>query len=689
MSRKTADLILPTGAGQRTRSDREGKNVSKSTRTRLTLAVVAILALVIIASTLFDVFEIRKIGSRSAEQMLLQLGQSGERNLDSYFNGVEKSVEIVSTYAEADLSGPNAPDLPAHLDRVREVFSNIVYRTNGVLTYYYRIDPTVSDEAKGFWYTNLEGNGFREHEVTDITLYDTEDTASLVWFTVPKATGRPVWLPPYITDNLDVRVISYNVPIYREKRFIGVIGIEIDYSAMAEEVNHISLFENGYAFLTDADGAAVYHPHMDVTAMAQAPRMTESAPEGQSFRYTFDGVKKQAIWLSLSNGMRLYVTAPAAELNAQWQRSIVLMVVGALILLALNALMAIYIVRLVHRREEEQKATRRLEEELHSVTELTELMGSMSSLLTNMPAMSFSKDAETGVYLACNRAFAEYAGKKEPKDVVGLTDREIFDSVTANHFIEDDKKALAMDDAYIFFEDVPDAFCSVVRNLQTTKKKYRDATGRLCLLGMCVDVTETTRAKAEEAAKKVREQEEIEKQALEAFYKKDVERLSYQASHDELTGLYNRFGYDFILSELDISSVYLLMVDVDDFKTINDRYGHEIGDKVLVKISDTLKTNFRSDDCICRVGGDEFVVVMVHANLSHRALIKSKVEKINRELADTGDGLPPISVSVGITYGSEASDAIELLKLADLAMYELKRSGKQGYRFSDGDQEKY
>ena len=338
---------------------------------------------------------------------------------------------------------------------------------------------------------------------------------------------------------------------------------------------------------------------------------------------------------------------------------------------------------LTQKLKEETEATRKeLAEETQYVTELTELMGSMSSMLTNMPAMSFSKDAQTGVYLACNQAFAEYAGKKKPEEVIGLTDHQIFDPTTAAHFVEDDQKALQMDGPYIFFEDVPDAFCSVMRNLQTTKKKYRDTTGRLCLLGMCVDVTETTRAKAEQVAREVREEEEREKQALEAFYKKDVERLSYQASHDELTGLYNRFGYDFLLSELDISSVYLLMVDVDDFKTVNDTYGHEIGDRMLVKIANTLKNNFRSDDCICRVGGDEFVVVMVHANTGLRALVKAKVEKINRELEDTSDGLPPISVSVGITYGKEAGDAIELLKLADLAMYELKRSGKQGYRFS-------
>ena len=152
--------------------------------------------------------------------------------------------------------------------------------------------------------------------------------------------------------------------------------------------------------------------------------------------------------------------------------------------------------------EEENK---RLVEEIQSAAKLADLMGSVTSLLSNMPAMSFSKDAETGKYLACNQPFAEYAKKDSPEGVIGLTDYEIFDPVTAKHFVEDDQKALSMEEPYIFFEDVPDA-AGVLRNLQTTKLKFKDSSGRLCTLGMCVDVTEMTRAK--EAETRQREMED-------------------------------------------------------------------------------------------------------------------------------------------------------------------------------------
>ena len=157
---------------------------------------------------------------------------------------------------------------------------------------------------------------------------------------------------------------------------------------------------------------------------------------------------------------------------------------------------------------------RRLVEEVESAAKLADLMGSVASLLTNIPAMSFSKDAETGRYLACNQSFAEYAHKASPEGVVGLTDHEIFDEETATHFVEDDKKALSMDKPYIFFEDVPDAI-GRQRSFQTTKIKFTDASGRLCTLGMCVDVTEMTKIKSAEAEARVKQQELEQRVALQ------------------------------------------------------------------------------------------------------------------------------------------------------------------------------
>lgn len=165
--------------------------------------------------------------------------------------------------------------------------------------------------------------------------------------------------------------------------------------------------------------------------------------------------------------------------------------------------------------------------------------------------------------------------------------------------------------------------------------------------------------------------------------KSSLEQLSFKASHDELTGAYNRAGYDYLLSNIDLKTAYMMLLDVDNFKSINDTYGHETGDKILIKLVSTLKRVFRDDDCICRIGGDEFIVFMVHSGGMHRRLIESKIEQINAELENIEDGLPPISISVGIVNGKDVSDTSKIFEKTDEAMYKSKIQGKHTYTFYD------
>ena len=175
----------------------------------------------------------------------------------------------------------------------------------------------------------------------------------------------------------------------------------------------------------------------------------------------------------------------------------------------------------------------------------------IEGLLNNLPAMTFSKEAATGKYLACSQSFAEYAHKESPEGVIGLTDFDIFDPVTAAHFVEDDQKTLAMDEPYVFFEDVPDAAGKVIRHLQTTKAKFTDSLGRLCTLGICTDVTEMVDARASEAEIRAKK-EELEKQLM----------LQQQLLAEEET----RKQQDKMITALssDYRSVYYVDLDTDE-----------------------------------------------------------------------------------------------------------------------------
>ena len=324
----------------------------KSLRTKLTLLTICIIILVVISMAIISIVFIRTNEKQRSNQLLLLLCETGERNLDYYFDSVQKSVRRVAVYVESDLDGLEDGQLQRHTERVRKKFDEMASKTNGVLTYYYRIDPAVSDSVKGFWYMDLDGEGFVEHEVTDITLYDTEDTSKLVWFTVPKFEGEPVWLPPYITDNLGKRVISYNVPIYWRGQFVGVVGIEIDYSTMAEQVESIRLYGNGYAFLSDSDGNIFFHPKIDISQLTEETKPVlpyDAIAKNTFIRYTYDGVEKIAAWLPLSNGMRLNVAVPVSETEGEWERLVGNYLVFAAIVLVAASILTMFYTRRVTR----------------------------------------------------------------------------------------------------------------------------------------------------------------------------------------------------------------------------------------------------------------------------------------------------------------------------------------------------
>ena len=124
---------------------------------------ISAISIAMVAAAVLGVVVIKDIGNKATDRILLLLCETGEKNLDAYFKSVEQSVKMVTAYVEADLDGLDADRLGRHLTRARDIFKKLSHETNGIVTYYYRIDPSVSESEKGFWYVNLDGKGFEEH----------------------------------------------------------------------------------------------------------------------------------------------------------------------------------------------------------------------------------------------------------------------------------------------------------------------------------------------------------------------------------------------------------------------------------------------------------------------------------------------------------------------------------------------
>ncbi|MBQ7655077.1 MAG: EAL domain-containing protein [Clostridia bacterium] len=156
------------------------------------------------------------------------------------------------------------------------------------------------------------------------------------------------------------------------------------------------------------------------------------------------------------------------------------------------------------------------------------------------------------------------------------------------------------------------------------------------------------------------------------------DRLTYEAMHDTLTGLYNQNGYDILRRSVDLAHVALLILDINGIKGVSEAYGRDIADQVIREAAEIMQRSFRSVDLKFRIGSDEFVIIMARVNSSMRELVEAKVEQMNIMLQHPKNGLPPVSLSVGVAFSDRQNPKGDLFRDADSALNRLKESSRIG-----------
>jgi len=188
-----------------------------------------------------------------------------------------------------------------------------------------------------------------------------------------------------------------------------------------------------------------------------------------------------------------------------------------------------------------------------------------------------------------------------------------------------------------------------------------------------------------------------ERREIEAHRKHNEERLESAALHDALTGLANRQLLDDRVSlaiahaRRNKSAMAVLYLDLDGFKEVNDELGHDGGDALLKAVAQRLVAAGRAVDTTARLGGDEFGLVLWQiASPGDAAGVAAKVIEAISQPYDIGGRAVRVTLSVGVAiYPAHGEDAATLLKSADLALHEVKHSGKNAYRvFGDAQNER-
>lgn len=357
----------------------------RSIRTKITVMTLTAIVVSVLAVGGIGIYSIKSQGEVNATHEMRLVCDNQRKSLNEYLYSIEQSVNMVSRYVTRDLNVVNLvtggatgdldsaesgsagdPTLPlnmsgntvrrrrldiylsAHSRRVQTVFASVANHTNGVISYYYRFNPELSDTELGFWYTNMGNATFVEAENIDISAYDPSDMSHIGWYTMPLQRGRPSWLEPYHNDTLNQDIVSYVTPIYKAGMLIGVVGMDILWETLVNQIRGIQVYETGYACLIDQEGLVLYHPtlpkgtsfaDMDVRLLSEVNGSREMNNIAL-FDFTSDGIAKRAASTRLDNELSLLIIAPEREISAGWRKAINIITVAAVMILSIFAIVA-------------------------------------------------------------------------------------------------------------------------------------------------------------------------------------------------------------------------------------------------------------------------------------------------------------------------------------------------------------
>jgi len=290
--------------------------------------------------------------------------------------------------------------------------------------------------------------------------------------------------------------------------------------------------------------------------------------------------------------------------------------------------------------------------------ELQKNQEELEIIMDSSPIMIFYKDCENK-FIRVNKAFTESIGL--PKEALeGKTVFEIYTNQTKDYW-EDDKEVIASGKPKLGIIQPIDR-ATGPGWVQTDKIPYRDKDGRIIgIVGFAIDITES---------------------------KQMEDKIKHMAYHDSLTGLPNRKLFSDRLSialaqaRRNQEILGIVMLDLDNFKDVNDTLGHDGGDLLLQEVARRIKAALREGDTVARFGGDEFVLIIPDLKGKENAL--QVVKKIADSLSnpffiDTHQLLVTASIGIAV-YPDDGTEETILLKNADKAMYEVKQMGRDGCR---------
>ncbi|MBR5308811.1 MAG: diguanylate cyclase [Clostridia bacterium] len=236
---------------------------TKSLHFKFLITIIAAMLAVTVFIGGLCVYEVDNFVQTQTESLIKVTCEKDTAQINDVFGDMENSVHIMEGYVLGLLEdGDDIHDSEVQQEIISlsdEMFVDVAKHTEGAVAYYLRIAPEISDSQSGFFYSRARGEKrFVRFEPTDLSAYDRNDTEHVGWYWQAYDAGEPVWMLPYHNLNNDIVMISYVVPLYYNKEFFGVVGIDFDYMVLTDKVSNIKIYENGFAHL-EFEGEEIYN----------------------------------------------------------------------------------------------------------------------------------------------------------------------------------------------------------------------------------------------------------------------------------------------------------------------------------------------------------------------------------------------------------------------------------------------
>lgn len=297
--------------------------------------IAAIVFCTVLASGLIGCFSIvssSNMAISDAEDTMRLTCSTEAGRLNSMIARIEQSVDTLSSIVLDELDFSRFRNNDAYVKSYTESIEQAVLKfgehTEGAVCAYVRYNPDFTDPKSGIFYTrDSTEDDFISIEPTDFSIYEKTDLAHVGWYYIPVENKAPTWMDPYLNENINRYLISYVVPLYVDGESVGIIGMDIDFSQVTDYVAALSMYDTGYAYLTDAGNHIAFHRELAVgSPVAEAGGgnmepmvqwLSDTDNVGKPFQYSYQNQKKRMVFSMLENGMRLALTVPETEIKTE------------------------------------------------------------------------------------------------------------------------------------------------------------------------------------------------------------------------------------------------------------------------------------------------------------------------------------------------------------------------------------